>query len=317
MSKLTAARFRAFVERVPVTLNDSTFPVASRFLHNLVRGLVADVRPSSSPTSINARSSSDDRQMKALATLVGVIVFSPFAVAQTPPNVYEAILVEDTPKTTNISTEELRRVLREKTATVFDVRTFEEYAIDHIPGAVNVAGKPGTTREEFTSDVDQIGSIVKGNKAAPMVLYCSGPYCGKSKRVADELVEAGYRNVRRYQLGIPVWRALGEVTEIELEGIQYVLGRDQTAVLIDTRDAEQFRAGTTASARNIPASRVEEVKKAKKDGRLPMEDHNTRIVVFGVDRVHAKAVAEALAKNSFHNVSYYPGTFEQLRAALE
>jgi hypothetical protein len=29
-----------------------------------------------------------------------------------------------------------------------------------------------------------------------------GPFCGKSKRLAEELLEAGYTNVRRYQLGM-------------------------------------------------------------------------------------------------------------------
>ena len=162
-----------------------------------------------------------------------------------------------------------------------------------------------------------------GDKTAPVVLYCSGPFCGKGGRVAKELVEAGYTNVRRYQLGIPIWRGLGGVTETELEGVQYVVGKDKTAVLIDTRDPEEFRAGTLQNARNLPQSRVEpgkggkEVKEAKEDGRLPMEDHNTRIVVFGRDGAQARPVAEALAKNAFHNVSYFSGTFEQLRSALK
>ena len=41
------------------------------------------------------------------------------------------------------------------------------------------------------------------------MLYCNGPYCGKSKRLSADLAAAGYTNVRRYQLGIPIWRALG------------------------------------------------------------------------------------------------------------
>jgi hypothetical protein len=48
--------------------------------------------------------------------------------------------------------------------------------------------------------------------------------------------------VRRYQLGIPVWRALGGLTEIELEGLRYVLEGDRTAVFIDARDPKEFAA---------------------------------------------------------------------------
>jgi hypothetical protein len=61
------------------------------------------------------------------------------------------------------------------------------------------------------------------------IYHATGPFCGKSKRLSTELVEAGYTQVRRYQLGIPVWRALGGLTEIELEGLCYVLAGDRTA----------------------------------------------------------------------------------------
>ena len=133
--------------------------------------------------------------------------------AQTPLEIDKAVLL-DAESTTNISTEELRQALEDRRPLVFDVRPFREYAISHIPGAINVAPKPGTSREEYVSDIAEIGRVVEGNKTAPMILYCAGPHCGKSKRVAAELVEAGYTRVRRYQLGIPVWRALGGVTEI-------------------------------------------------------------------------------------------------------
>ena len=52
------------------------------------------------------------------------------------------------------------------------------------------------------------------------------------------------------------------------------------------------------------------MKRAKDDGRLPMEDHNTRILVVGADAASARYVAEALTREAFHNVSYFPGPFE-------
>ena len=151
--------------------------------------------------------------------------------------------------------------------------------------------------------------------------YCNGPFCGKSKRLSEELLAAGFTSVRRYQLGIPVWRALVGLCEIELEAVQHVLERDRTAVFLDARSAEEFLAGSLPGARSIPQSAVEpgkdvgEVRKAKDDGRLPMEDHNTRIVVFGRDAAQARGLAEALAREAFHNVAYFPGPFEALRRA--
>jgi rhodanese-related sulfurtransferase len=248
-------------------------------------------------------------------------VYAPYASGQAVLNIQQATLLEPDQKTPEISTEELRNILAEKSATVFDARPFNEYAVSHIPGAVNVSAKPGVPISLYVSDVAEIGRVVQDNKAAPIVLYCNGPFCGKSKRLAEELRAAGYTNVRRYQLGIPVWRALGGITEIEAEGVQYVREKDQTAVWIDARDPEEFAAHPVPHARNLPLSGVKpgkdvgEVKKAKDDGRLPMEDHNTRIIVFGRDGAQAKGVAEAIAREAFHNVSYFAGSLERLRTA--
>ena len=242
--------------------------------------------------------------------------------AQTPGNIFQATLGESGQRPTEISTEQLRGILVDKSAVILDARPFREFAISHIPGAVNVAAKPGVPMSSYVSDVAEIGRLLNGNKATAIVLYCNGPFCGKSKRLADELVTAGYTNVRRYQLGIPVWRALGGVTEIEPAGLRHVVTNDETAVLIDTREADDFRNGTIAHARNIPRSGVlegkdvGEVKRAKDDGRLPMEDHNTRLIVVGRDETDAQYVAEALTREAFHNVAYYRGSFDEARSAL-
>jgi len=243
--------------------------------------------------------------------------------AQASASIHQATLMESDQKTKEVSTEELRNILAEKSATVFDARPFQEYAISHIPGAVNVSAKPGVPASLYVSDVAEIGRVLKGSKAAPIVLYCNGPFCGKSKRLAAELLDAGYTNVRRYQLGIPVWRALGGLTQIQPEGLRYVIENDRTAVFIDAREAAEFEAGGIARARNVPRSGLKpgkdvgEIKAAKDDGRLPMEDHNTRIVVFGKTAEQAKAVAEAIAKEAFHNVSFFDAGFEQFKSALQ
>ena len=225
--------------------------------------------------------------------------------------------------TREINTAELQVILSTGTATVLDARPAREYAISHIPGALNVAPRPGIAMSLYVSDVNEIGRLVRGNKSAPLVLYCNGLHCGKSKRLAAELVDAGYSDVRRYQLGIPAWRAAGGVCQIELEAILYVTRHDATAVLIDTREAADFQRTRFPGARNIPRSLVlegkdvGEVKRAKDDGRLPMEDHNTRIVVVGADAETARYVAEALAREAFHNVSFFTGSFATLQKALK
>lgn len=242
--------------------------------------------------------------------------------ASAAPGIQAAVLADPGQRTAEVSTEELRRILAERSANVFDARPFLEYAVSHIPGAWNISAKPGVPMSMYVSDVAEIGRVLAGAKGAPIVLYCNGPFCGKSKRLADELLAAGFTSVRRYQLGIPVWRALGGVTEIEPAGLRHVLAKDRTAVVIDAREKPEAAHTPLAGARSIPRSLVlegkdlGEVKRAKDDGRLPMEDHNTRLIVVGRDAAAARYVAEALAREAFHNVSYFPGTFEQARAAL-
>jgi rhodanese-related sulfurtransferase len=234
------------------------------------------------------------------------------ALAQTGSSIFQGTLMEANQKTTEVSTDELRQILKDGSATVFDARPHLEFSISHIPGALNVAAKPGVPMSVYVSDVAEINRLV-ADRSAPLVLYCNGPFCGKSKRLGEELVEAGYTNVRRYQLGAPTWRALVGVMQIELDGIRYVRDGDRTAVFVDARSADEFRAGSLPGARNIPAA---EVVAAKDDGRLPIEDHNTRMIVFGASDEQVRAATAEIAKNAFHNVSYFSGTLEELMAGL-
>lgn len=259
-----------------------------------------------------------NRNVLTFAGFAGLFA-SGFLSTAHPQNIYDAVISETEAETPNISTHELIEILKDQSAIVIDVRTYDEYAISHIPGAVIVSGKSGSTRAEFTSDAIEIGRMVDEDKSAPIVIYCAGPFCGKGRRVAADLLSLGYSQVSRYQLGIPVWRALGCVTQIEMQGILHVLKKDQTAVFIDTRSADQFKSGTFGNAQNIQARFVVpekggmEIANAKEDGRLPMHDHNTRIIVFGQAKADARKVAEALARNAFHNVSFFAGSFDEIR----
>jgi rhodanese-related sulfurtransferase len=237
-------------------------------------------------------------------------------------DISSATLAEPGAKTPEVSTQELREILANRAATVLDSRPRAEYAVSHIPGALNVSAKPGVPISSYVSDVAEIGRLVQNRKDTPLVLYCNGPFCGKSKRLAEELVAAGYTSVRRYQLGIPVWRALGGVTVIEPDALGRVFREDRTAVFIDVRSPEEFAKGSVQGAKNIPrplvlqGKDVGELKKAKDDGRLPMTDHNTRIIVFSGSAEDARFVADQIAREAFHNVAYFPGPTQDLQASI-
>jgi len=200
-----------------------------------------------------------------------------------------------------ISTEELKEILATKKEPVVDVRTPKEYAIAHIPGSIHI----------YEKDLEKLMQLLPDKKAG-MVIYCNGPYCHKVKRVAEQLVKKGFINIRRYQLGLPVWRAFGNTVQTDLEGCKYIFSGDKTAVWVDARSKEEFAKGSVPGAVNVKAG---EVKVANEDGRLPYTDKGTRIVVFANSPEAARQVAEEIAHTAFWNSSYFGGTFTDLGLA--
>jgi rhodanese-related sulfurtransferase len=233
---------------------------------------------------------------------LGALAAGPASAQQVPPrlNVFQTTLEEANQKTVEITTEELQAVLATNSAPVFDVRTAAEYAIAHIPGSINIYEKEGQQIIERYPD-----------RGARLILYCNGPSCGKSKRTSEELVAAGYTNVQRYQLGLPVWRALSQTVQTDMPGLMYIFKGDRTAVYVDARSSAEYDAGTIPGAVNIQKG---EATVANDDGRLPFEDKGTRIVVFGADAQQAKVVAAEIAKKAYWNSSYFGGTLSNLRS---
>jgi len=68
----------------------------------------------------------------------------------------------------------------------------------------------------------------------PICSHLNGPFSRKSTR-GSGMVAAGYDNFYRYQLGLPVWRALGNTVQSILKAFAYIFNRDHTAVFVDAR----------------------------------------------------------------------------------
>ncbi len=218
--------------------------------------------------------------------------------AQGAPAIARATLAEPNPVTPEISTEQLQQILADGTIPVLDVRSAEEYAIAHIPGSVNY----------YEKEIEQITAAYP-DKATALVFYCNGPYCGKSRRLSEELVKRGYTGIGRYQLGLPVWRALGHTVQTDLEGARYVRAGDRTAVWVDARSPNAFRRGSLPGAVSV---RKGEAEQANEDGRLPRKDKGTRLIVFGDAPEEARAVAEEIARKAYWNSSFFGGTYREL-----
>jgi rhodanese-related sulfurtransferase len=236
------------------------------------------------------------RAVAALGILGSAAV--PPILAQSSLTIGNATLGESSPITPEISTTQLKQLMAQAKTPLLDVRSAQEYAIAHIPGSVNY----------YEKEVERITAAYP-ERGGALILYCNGPYCGKSKRLSEELVQQGYTNIRRYQLGLPVWRALGNTVETDLAGVRYVLARDKTAVWVDARSREAHAKGRIPGAVNI---RKGEAESANEDGRLPRKDKGTRVIVFGDSPDEARKVAEEIAHKAYWNSSYFSGRYADL-----
>lgn len=95
-----------------------------------------------------------------------------------------------------VSREELLARSRAGLVTVLDVRPADEFALGHVPGAVNI---PLAELKERLADLDP---------AQEIVAYCRGAYCVLSFEAVAALRARGFK-ARRLVEGLPEWRAAG------------------------------------------------------------------------------------------------------------
>jgi rhodanese-related sulfurtransferase len=95
-----------------------------------------------------------------------------------------------------VSRDDLVTRLRDDLVTVLDVRSEDEFALGHLPGALNI---PLAELER------RLGELPKSRE---VIAYCRGPYCVLSFEAVAALRARGYR-VRRLQDGYPEWKAAG------------------------------------------------------------------------------------------------------------
>ena len=95
-----------------------------------------------------------------------------------------------------VTRKELMRRVRDEGVTVLDVRPPDEFALGHLPGALNI---PLRALKARIADLDPTREIVA---------YCRGTYCVLSYEAVFALRRRGYK-VRRLEGGFPEWRAAG------------------------------------------------------------------------------------------------------------
>lgn len=120
----------------------------------------------------------------AVLAFLAILAFSPFATAEAPD------------QAPSIAPSELSaRRATDQAPIVIDVRTREEYASGHIPGALNI---PFDQVAERISEIDAPHGVA---------LYCMiGPRARKGEAA---LLGAGYTSVLHIEGGLAAWKAAG------------------------------------------------------------------------------------------------------------
>ena len=95
-----------------------------------------------------------------------------------------------------VSREDLIARLKDGSTTLLDVRPEDEYALGHLPDALNI---PLPELERRLAELPP-GHLI--------VAYCRGPYCVLSFEAVAALRARGF-NVRRLEDGYPEWKAAG------------------------------------------------------------------------------------------------------------
>ncbi|WP_319523678.1 rhodanese-like domain-containing protein [Breoghania sp.] len=136
----------------------------------------------------------------------------------------------------------------------------------HIPTAISIPDM------QFDDLKDQLPA----EKSKLVVFYCGGLHCKLSHKSAARAIAMGYTNVKVFAEGYPAWVAYagkasaatasaGSIKAGEEEGSidhaefkRLVNDSPEAILLVDVRDADEYKKGSLKTAVNIPIDNLEE-----------------------------------------------------------
>lgn len=91
-------------------------------------------------------------------------------------------------------------VTKKADLVILDNRKPEDYAAGHIEGAVRLIDTDVTA--------ESLAKAIKA-KETPVLFYCNGLKCGRAAKAAQKAVDAGYKEIYYYALGLEEWSKKG------------------------------------------------------------------------------------------------------------
>ncbi|HQU69691.1 MAG TPA: metalloregulator ArsR/SmtB family transcription factor [Albidovulum sp.] len=99
-----------------------------------------------------------------------------------------------------ITRADLAERLKDGSVTVLDLRPEDEFAMGHIPGAIQIS-------------LSELGTIIEQlDTEAEIVAYCRGPYCVYARQAVAALRQQGL-SARCLEGGLPEWREEGRAVQ--------------------------------------------------------------------------------------------------------
>jgi rhodanese-related sulfurtransferase len=145
----------------------------------------------------------------------------------------------------------------------------------HIPGAISIPDR----------SFDKMTAKLPGDKKTPLYFYCGGYKCKLSPNSAAKAMKLGYKKVYIVPEGYPGWKKTNkgaaapkivagkESGSIALASFNEIMNTAPNSImLVDVRDADEYKRATMRGAVNIPINELE-----KKIDTLPK---NKTIVFF-------------------------------------
>ncbi len=100
----------------------------------------------------------------------------------------------------DVSAEQLNEMIARKAPLLLvDTRTEYEYKKAHLPGAICIA----------PYRFNDLNTLLPADKSVPIIFYCRGVGCERSKEAAAAALKLGYVRVSTFTGGYPAWIAKG------------------------------------------------------------------------------------------------------------
>ena len=162
--------------------------------------------------------------------------------------------------------------------------------------------------------VDQILAEIPTD--TKIITYCDGLGCGRSLKVAEQLVTLGYTNVFRFKGGYDVWCEAQFYFALDGQSLQTLIDEgDQDYTLVNVTTPTEFNntVGYITTSINVPLGDIQTATTAADLPDLPAhegcaETWSEPIIIYCLGLgVRYQEAANALTNLGFHNVVVYAG----------